>query len=384
MLLPPWLATSLARPNLDDAAVGAAADWLRPLWRAPPGGARGRRALAVARSPAEAAAAVAQLPFPCRAVLSALAAEPNVSAHATTLAGILFAREGAEGTGIDAWERREGEQEKDVLEAVVRGRASLLIVFENRVVIFGTSPVTDEARPSTVSAEFASDRAALKVRVEALEVELAASQRKTLRVEARFSEMDQNFEFWTRLLLAEVKTTSAIDTAGRAALADAIKCLSKRPTSVLDASKGHGVNAVDGAGLCHGKPNMTWVSGENSSKSCQSGSSMSLSNIGKSFGRRESSARVETECESEDARRSEESIDDRAAQLLGIKGNFYCPSNSTENQMLESASTEANEHHVFRDGQWRTIALPEPTARPRSFALSRMNAAVTPRPAGGA
>lgn len=373
MSLPPWLTASLALPNLDDAAISAAADWLRPQWRAPPGGARRRSALAVARSPAEAAAAVAQLPFPSRAVLAALSAEPNASAHATTLAGILFAREGAEGTGIDAWERREGEREKDVLEAVMRGRSALLIVFENRKIVFGTALVSDDPKQSSACADFASNRVPLELRVEALEMELDVSQKETRRMAARVSEMEQNFEFWTRMLLAEMKTASAVDTAGRAALAEAIESLSRAPSSVLDPSNESGLSAGDGC-LSDGKPPTTCLCEENSSKSClrfEAGSSISLSSHGDSDGRRKCSPKVETLRNFEGAKRSEESIEDRAAQLLGIKSSLYRPSSSTA--VDETTPTTTNEHHVFRDGHWRTVALPVPTARLRPFSRSRMS-----------
>lgn len=355
---------SLALPKMDDTSAAAAADWLRPLWRAPPGGASARSALAAARSPEEAAAAVARLPRPARAVLSAIAAHSNSCSHADTLAGVLFAREGAEVTGIDGWERREGERDEDTVETMVVGRAALEIVLENGPAVFGPSWQAERRRSSSASANVASHQpTALEVRVATLEAELAAFQSAALRMETRVSELSQNFEFWTRLLLAEVRSTSAVDAAGRAALADAIACRPETHAGASDAPEGSHGHCPSGRGPIRRESHLDDRRlKERRSRSCEGFEiTHDRSDCVDAFGdgNRRSVAAAEAEGETEHRALAGEDSDAHAALLLGIKGSSYRHSSLSEKHIPEQAP-----RRVFRDGQWRTVTTSSsPTAR---------------------
>lgn len=121
--------------------------------------------------------------------------------------------------------RSERSTEPSTARVGTNGRSRARASRSRRVPTPPSPPlVADYDRDAAVATE-------LRCRVAVLEAEVASSRADRDRTARRLREMERTFDFWTRLILSEIKSTAANDAAGRFQLLEHIERLAEAHSS---------------------------------------------------------------------------------------------------------------------------------------------------------
>lgn len=262
-MVPPWLPRALEVDSLDAPLVAALCRWLCAAWHSAVKTSC-IRALARVTTTQAAARLLTDLPPKPKALLAAIVLQPKAAHHADVLGVLLLADDHMRAQRTIAADDFEGKAD------VARARAAFRFLVTHSASLFeGTHPVFaveleheeldrgsyDYASPSKAScnqgrSNVKSDEtvgngsdfkaasqnndacveepesvAELRCRVAVLERDLAAAHVSIAENQRRLRDLDKMFEFWTKLVLSEMKSSAATEAAARAAMCESINRL---------------------------------------------------------------------------------------------------------------------------------------------------------------